>query len=137
MGQSWTVTDEYSRDEFVRYVAEQVAKGRSVTYEIKPMLRSDQQRKAIEVFCRELAEQLNVGGFDQRKVLAERDAPEIPWSQATVKENLFKPILEAMKGKGSTAKMTTSECDEVHRVLHRWLSERSMPCPAWPSRFGG
>lgn len=99
--------------------------------------RTDQQRKAIEVYCRNLAETLNLGGLDQRKVLAAmKEGAEIPWSQATCKENLWRTIQIALLNKKSTTKLLPPEVSRVYEVLNRFLVERFNVSIPFPSRFG-
>lgn len=83
--------------------------------------RTDQQRKAIEVYCRELATVLNDAGLDQRAVLAKmKEGVEIPWSQDTVKDTLWRRIQVAILGKESTTKLNADEVSRVYDVLNRW-----------------
>lgn len=97
--------------------------------------RTDQQRKALEVACRELAKTLNAAGLDMKAVLAVKEV-EVPWSQETVKEVLFKPILKAMTGKESTTEANTTDYDAVYHVLIRHLGEKlGVTAPPWPSQW--
>lgn len=87
--------------------------------------RSDQQRKAIEVFCRELARELNDAGMDQRKVLAEmREGVELPWSQERVKEVLWREVQVAVTGKKSTTTLERDEVSKVYDILNRWTADK-------------
>ena len=95
--------------------------------------RTDQQRKAIEVYCRELATVLNDSGLDQRAVLAKmKEGVEIPWSQDTVKDTLWRRIQVAILGKESTTKLNADEVSRVYDVLNRWTGTTfgiSVPFP--------
>lgn len=95
--------------------------------------RTDQQRKAIEVYCRELATALNDAGLDQRAVLSQmREGVEIPWSQDTVKDTLWRRIQVAILGKESTTKLGSDEVSRVYDVLNRWTGQTfgvSVPFP--------
>lgn len=95
--------------------------------------RTDQQRKSIEVYCRELATALNDSGLDQRAVLAEmREGVEIPWGQESVKDTLWRRIQVAIIGKESTTKLSTDEVSRVYDVLNRWTGQTfgvSVPFP--------
>ena len=95
--------------------------------------RTDQQRKAIEVYCRELATALNDAGLDQRAVLAQmREGIEIPWSQESVKDTLWRRVQVAIIGKESTTKLSTDEVSRVYDVLNRWTGQTfgvSVPFP--------
>ena len=86
-------------------------------------IRSGQQRKAIEVYCRELAQALNEKGLDQRAVVAKmKEGVELPWSQATVKENLFRQIMQAILKKDSTTELEREEVSRVYDALNRWTA---------------
>ena len=96
-------------------------------------MRTDQQRKSLELWCRLLSEDLNAAGLDQRKVL--KPSIAIPWGQESVKQQLFKPILKAMTGLESTAEAETADYNKVYEVLCRHLSSRlGVTAPAWPDR---
>ena len=95
--------------------------------------RTDQQRKALELWCKLLAADLNKAGLDQRKVL--KPGVEIPWGQESVKDQLFRPIFTAMTGKESTADAETSEYNQVYEVLSRHLSSKlGVTPPPWPTK---
>lgn len=99
--------------------------------------RTIQQNKAIHLYCQQLAESLNAGGLDQRKVFeAMREGVEIPWSGATVKENLWRTIQQAVLQKESTTELTTEEVSRVYVVLNRFTAERFNLSLPFPDRFG-
>ena len=83
--------------------------------------RTDQQRKAIEVYCREIADQLTSAGFDIKKTLKEDF--EIQWTQSLVKELMFKPLCKALFKHESTTQLSTSEVSEVARALTDHLAK--------------
>lgn len=93
------------------------------------------QNRAMHKFCQMLADTLNGAGYDQMKVL-QHDA-DIPWSQVTVKELLWKPVQKAMLNKESTTEANRKDYSEVHKVLCRHLASKlGITCPSWPSRHG-
>ena len=93
------------------------------------------QNRALHKFCDMLAKVLNDAGYDQMKVL--RHDASIPWSMPTVKENLWKPLQQAMLNKESTTEADRKDYSEVHRVLCRHLAQKlGITCPSWPSRHG-
>ncbi len=85
------------------------------------MPRTDQQRKAIEVYCRELAEALNDAGYEMKAVMEVKDV-DIPWTQKSVKEVLWRPIQIAMKDKVSTTEIEKLDVSDIYRVLDRHIS---------------
>lgn len=111
--------------ESAKYVSVKIDTGRQ---------RTSQQRKAIEVFCRNLAEVLNDSGMDMQAVFSVKEV-SVPWSQDTVKDVLFRPIMKAMFDIDSTADLERADCSRVHAVLCKNLSEKlGVTCPEWPSK---
>ena len=95
--------------------------------------RTSQQRKALELWCRLLSEDLNAAGLDQRKMLKASIA--IPWSQESVKSQLFRPVFTAMTGLESTADAETGDYSKVYEVLARHLGDKlGVTAPAWPDK---
>ena len=96
------------------------------------MKRTPQQRKSIEVYCRELAEAFNASGQDMRKVL--KPGIEIPWSQETVKEQLFKVVMNAMYPEiESTSDLSSTQVSKVYETLNRHTATKLGVSLAFPS----
>ena len=93
-------------------------------------VRTDQQRKAIEVYCRELAEALNDAGYEMKAFFEAASAKaDIPWTQESVKEILWKNVQKPVtisedfpEGKKSTTQLDVMEVDRVYSVLDRHIS---------------
>lgn len=84
--------------------------------------RTDQQRKAIQVFCRNLAGELNGKGKYMQLVL--KPTYELRWDMDAVKEHLYKPIAKALYGVESTTQLDTSQISKVHEQLMLMLVEK-------------
>ena len=84
--------------------------------------RTESQNKALHLYFTQLAEMLNDAGLDMRKVL--KPSISIPWTPQTIKENLWKPVMEFQLQKSSTTEMTTKDIDEVYDVINRHLGEQ-------------
>src|SRR6056297_3388663 len=69
--------------------------------------RTKKQNSALHKFFRLLGDTLNAAGLDMRKVL--KPEVEIPWTDTTVKTNLWKPIQEAIYETSSTTELSTEE----------------------------
>ena len=136
MSQGWIVkpNDDFAREKLNEFLDKHSAAGRTVTLTVKPEGRTSKQQAAIEVFCRELAGALNDAGIDQRVLLDGMKKSEIPNTQASIKENVYKVILKALQGKDSTTKMNTVEPNQVYESIHRAFSDRGWPCPGFPQR---
>jgi len=83
--------------------------------------RTEAQNKALHLYFTQLAEILNDAGLDMRKVL--KPSISIPWTPQTIKENLWKPIMEFQTQKSSTTEMTTKEITEVYDTINRHIGE--------------
>ena len=59
---------------------------------------------------------------------------ELP-KKLTVKENLWKPIQQAVVQKAFTEDLEINEHDQIYMVLHRWLVSKGFPCPPWPNKW--
>lgn len=95
--------------------------------------RTIQQNKALHLFFRLLADELNFSGLDMRKTL--KPSIEIPWTDKSIKEYIWKPILEAMLLKKSTTEMTTKEIDKVWETINLHLGEKfGVEVPPIPSQ---
>jgi len=93
--------------------------------------RTHQQNKALHLFFTMLAETLNNAGLDMRKTL--KPEIEIPWSSATIKEYLWRPIQVSQLHKESTTDLTTKEIDIVYNTIARHLSEKFGVIQDFPS----
>lgn len=99
----------------------------------KAKQRTLTQNRCLHLFCEWLAETLNDAGYDMRRTL--REDVDLPWSQSSVKEHLWRPIQKAMTDKQSTTEITTVEPTAIHAVLSRHLGQKlGVTCPAWPKR---
>lgn len=92
--------------------------------------RTITQNAAMHLYFRQLAEALNDAGLDQRKML--KQSVEMPWSEHSVKEFLWRPIQQAVISKDSTARLNTKEVSMVYDVLNRHLAQKLGVIVAWP-----
>jgi len=124
--------------EAIREIQEAYGKGDYLSIKIDTgRQRTDQQRKAIEVFCKMLADTLNDSGFDMQAVFKVKNV-SVPWSQETVKDCLFRPIGVALFGKESTADLERGDCSRIHNILCKQLGESlGLVIPEWPSKERG
>ncbi len=80
------------------------------------------QNRALHLYFTHLADELNGAGYDIRKTL--KPSIDIPWSGKTIKEYLWRPIMEAQLGKKSTTEMSTKDIDKVFDTINRHLGEK-------------
>lgn len=83
--------------------------------------RTDQQRKAIEVFCAKLADALDREGHTLQNVVERIKKAEIRPTQENIKETVFKPMAKALFGVDSTTKLTTGQVDRVYEMVNAFI----------------
>lgn len=85
--------------------------------------RTNKQNASIHLAFQMLADSLNSAGLDQRTVL--KPSVSIPWTKQAVKDQLFKPIMNALYRKESTTELNKiEEIDETWDTLMRHLGEK-------------
>lgn len=84
--------------------------------------RTEAQNKALHLYFTQLAELLNDSGLDIRKVL--KPTINIPWSTETIKEFLWKPVMNVQLGKKSTTEMTTKDISAVYDTINKHIGEK-------------
>lgn len=85
--------------------------------------RTSLQNRALHKGFEQLADALNDAGYNQSKAL-EALKLDIPWSKLSVKESLYKPIMEALFQIESTTELSTVELQDVWDVLMVNLGEK-------------
>lgn len=85
-------------------------------------IRTIQQNKAMHKYFTMLAEKLNDAGLDMKKVL--KPHVDIPWTPASIKSHIWKPVQDAMLDKESTTELDTAQVDAVYKVISRHISEK-------------
>lgn len=85
-------------------------------------LRTKRQNNALHLFFTLLADELNNAGLDMKKTL--KPTVDIPWTGETIKEYIWRPIMEAQLKKSSTTEMTTKELDQVFETINRHMGEK-------------
>lgn len=130
-GQSWTVKSEFSKDEFLKHAENLYDTHKYVTFKWHTgKQRTHKQNNALHKYFTLLADELNNAGWDQRKTL--RESIELPWSQSSVKEYLWLPVMLALHQKDSTASLDKAEINEVYETLTRHLTQRTGVFVAFP-----
>ena len=100
--------------------------------------RTDQPRKALEVWCAQCAKVCNDSGVPFHVVwqkIMERGI-EVRWDQENFKD-LFRVILcQVYKDFKSTSDAGTTEYDVIREGLTKWFGqEEGVTLPPWPDRF--
>lgn len=86
-------------------------------------LRTLAQNRAFHLYFNMVAVQLNNSGLYINKLIKENKyKADIDWSGDLVKNQLWRPIMEAILDKKSTTQLEKSEVDRVYNTLNRYLS---------------
>lgn len=116
--------DEWRREHYLEVEVRRRAKQRTLP-----------QNNALHLFLTQLSVVLNDAGLDMRRVLSQDI--DIPWTTASAKEHLWRPVQLALTSKRSTTELVTVEPTVIHEVLCRHLGqELGVDCPPWPSKEG-
>lgn len=138
MTEAFKVDSKESLAEYHRYINELWEKHKHITFGYTlGRTRTGKQQAALEVYCRLVAEALNDAGYDLKIILEKDPQANIPWSQHTVKQLLWKPIMLAMLNKSSTAECDRMEYSQVYDVLNQNLVDKRGICVQWPVKGEG
>jgi hypothetical protein len=97
--------------------------------------RTTQQRKSLELWCKQSARVLRDAGIDLQALMAVKEV-SVPISHELFKDVIFRPIFTALTGEKSTADANTKDYDVVYHTLVRHFGDKlGVVLPAWPSRF--
>ena len=99
--------------------------------------RSSLQQAALEVWCRMIADMLNEQGVYRgiKSPIYLDGELEAPWQQHSVKNEIWRPIQEALTGHQSTTKPTPAQYIEIQDHLVRAFGEKE--CSFLPGLLGG
>jgi len=128
MSEEYTVSTEHGCKEFLKFAQKLFNEKGFVVFTYSfARKRTKQQQKAIEVYCRLVAEACNDGGLYREihsKILGR--PMEVPWTQDTIKEFIWRPTqLYLWPSKTSTTQLEPSQVSQVYDVIHKHLIERT------------
>ena len=89
MSETWTVRDSNTCKFFVAYVEDQAEQGIDRVYKIQKADRTWRQNNTLHLLFRQMAKALNDAGFEIPHPF--KPDLEIPYSEESVKELLYKP----------------------------------------------
>ena len=101
----WLVKDKRQAEFFNKFVLEEAEAGRERLYTIVRANRSNKQNNTLHLLLRNMATDLNEAGF------------EIPYTEHSVKELLWLPIIKAMFGETSSTQLDTAQFSEAMTTL--------------------
>ena len=115
MSQSWTVKNKDTAKFFIAYVENQLEQGIDRVYTIEKADRTYRQNRTLHLLFRRMAEALNEGGFE----IAHPFKPdlEIPWSEHSVKDLLYRPIISSYFKVERSSLLDTAQLSESMDIL--------------------
>ncbi len=135
MAEKYRTNSDFTFQSFVEMAEQLYKKHGYITWSWEVgATRSTSQNNALHLYCELLSKALNDSGYDMKLVLEKlsKDA-EIPWTQLTVKERLWKVVQKAMTGKQSTTEPTRKEYVDIYDALNRITIENFGVSVQWPS----
>lgn len=94
--------------------------------------RTPKQQASLQIYCREVARQLNEAGLSMQAVLAE--GTEIPWTEESVKNQIWRKVQKALTNKESTTEPSTAEYPQIYDVVNNHLSTKFGIGVEWPHK---
>lgn len=93
--------------------------------------RTSSQQKALEVYCRLVAQELNRKGITFEVFF--KEGYQVPWSQGLVKDEVWRPVQRAIVGKESTTEPCTIEYPKIYDRINDKLARHGIHVP-WPEK---
>ena len=94
--------------------------------------RTLQQNKALHKYFQMVADDMNQAGYDAQQVIS----LPIQLTGAIVKDQIFKPIMNALQEKESTTELETVDVDPVVQNMQRALAQKFGITTPFPDRHG-
>lgn len=84
-------------------------------------LRTNQQSKAIHLYCSQVAEALRNEGYNMQAVVENIKKMEIVPDMKNVKEILWRTAQKSTVGTDSTTKLESKEIDKIYEAVNMFL----------------
>ena len=126
---------------FTMYLADKVDESKEYTVEVKQVRdnRTDQQRKAIELYCKLMSAALNDAGFSYTNFveIVAKNGVQVPFDKDKFKES-WRMVQIAMTGKKSTADLNSDEVTKIYDVLNaKFIDMTNGVSVEFPNRWYG
>jgi hypothetical protein len=115
MSETWTVKDQNTCKFFVAYVEDQAEQGIDRVYKIQKADRTWRQNNTLHLLFRHMAKGLNDAGFEIPHPF--KPDLEIPYSEESVKELLYKPIITMYFKVDRSTELDTEQLSESMTIL--------------------
>ena len=103
----------------------------------KPASRTDQQNKALHLYCELVAAALNDAGLSMEQVL-QNFTMEVEWTKDSVKEIIWRTAQRRFLGKTSTTELNKhDDITRVYEIVNRFLAKLGIESIPFPSHEPG
>ncbi len=127
------INGEQALEAYLEHLRSQWQKHRYLRISVKTgKQRTSTQNAALHLYCTQLAEALNDAGLDMVTVLS--PGTEIPWTEHSIKSEMWKKVQKAMTGHESTTKPKTTEYGPIYDTISRYISQTFGVFVPWPSK---
>jgi hypothetical protein len=118
----WLVKNKEQAEFFIRFIRQEAEEGRERFYTIVHANRTNKQSNTLHLWLRRLAEAMNDAGYSQPHPWGKM---QIPYSETSVKDLFFRPIIRNVYNKDSTRELTTKELSEAMEILLDAINEHT------------
>ena len=133
MKQQTIINSKNALEEHIAFIRQEWEKSKWLRVQIdNEQQRTNTQNAALHLYCKLLRVELNDRGLDIRKVLAHKI--DIPWTDSSVKEYLWKPTQETLTQKKSTTEANRIDYSPVYETINRYTTENFGIYLPWPSK---
>lgn len=115
MSETWKVHDKNTCKFFVAYIEDQAEKGIDRVYKIQKADRTWRQNRTVHLLFRRMATALNEAGFGISHPF--KPDLEIPWSEHSVKELLYRPIITSYFKIEHSSDLDVAQLSESMEIL--------------------
>jgi hypothetical protein len=118
MSEEWVINSDHTLTTCLMYLKAKYEEDRHLTVKWRTgKQRTNRQNNALQKYCELLADAFNDAGMDMRAVL--REDVDIPWGKDTVREHIWRPIMQAKTQKESTTQLTREEVTQIYETINR------------------
>ena len=111
----WLVDQKHKAEAFCKFVHKELEEGRPRFYTIVHANRTSRQNATVHLLFRRMATALNEAGFEISHPF--KPELEIPWSEHSVKELLYRPIITSYFKVEQSSALDTTQISESMEIL--------------------
>ncbi|MDA8620253.1 hypothetical protein N9L28_05750 [Luminiphilus sp.] len=111
----WLVDQKHKAEAFCKFVHKELEEGRPRFYTIVHANRTNRQNATVHLLFRRMATALNEAGFEISHPF--KPELEIPWSEHSVKELLYRPIITSYFKVEQSSALDTTQISESMEIL--------------------